>query len=163
MQKVYLPDIENQHVANFRIDILLDKLFEMIRDSPDQQRNKSLMVRHLLLDTAAQQKVNDMAKNKYFAHTSPSGITANQNVRSTGYLLPEFYPVEGNSVESLYIGTDEPKDVAAAWLASDHHRPHVYGQDAFFRDQSCIGVGFSPVPKEEHRGYWVFISAPCPN
>jgi len=159
LTKIYLPDVENQEVPSF---ILESTLFQLIRDSEDQQRDKSKMELHLLLNLAAQTKANDMANLSYFAHTSPSGVSANQNVRNTGYPLPSYYPKDGNNVESLYIGSDNPADAAAAWLTSDHHRVHVYGQDSFFGHQNCIGVGFSPVPKEKHRGYWVFISAPCP-
>lgn len=164
-KKTYMPYIENSKIPEYPVegqdDGSVDALYQTIRDSPDQQRNREAMGLHLLLEQAAQQKANDMARLGYFGHTSPSGVSANQNVRNTGYRLPEWYPVDGNNVESLYIGTDKPKDAAAAWFASDHHRPHVYGQDAFFRDQNCIGVGYAPFPKEEHRGYWVFISAPC--
>lgn len=157
-EKLFIPNIEKEEIS---LEDLKNILFYILRDSPDQQRNKSLMVRNPLLDKAAQQKATDMASNHYFAHTSPSGITANQNVRSTGYLLPESYPIEGNNVESLYIGTDVPSDAALAWFQSDHHRPHVYGQDISFRDQNCIGIGMAPVQKEQHRAYWTFISAPC--
>ncbi len=164
MEKIYLPDIQNQK-SSYPVEGeglgSVDGLYRIIRNAPQQQRNKEIMHRHLFLDQAAQQKANDMARLGYFSHTSPSGVSANENVRRTGYKLPDWYPANGNNVESLYIGSDCPEDAAAAWLASDHHRPHVYGETDFFRNQNCIGVGYAPFPKEEHRGYWVFISAPC--
>jgi len=162
-EKIYLPDIQNQKPfpVEGEGDGSVDGLYRIIRDSPDQQRNKEAMERNLFLDQAAQAKANDMARLGYFAHTSPSGVSANQNVRNTGYLLPDWYPVSGNNVESLYIGTDRPEDAAAAWLASDYHRMHVFGTEKFFREQNCIGVGYAPFPNEQHRGYWSFLSAPC--
>lgn len=162
-KKIYLPEIEDQRPVLSPDESLADTLYRIIRDSRDQRRNKSMMMRHLFLDQAAQQKANDMVRLGYFAHTSPSDVSANQNVRNTGYRLPERYPLNGNNVESLYVGANNPQDVADTWLASDYHRFHVYGQDAFFRDQNCIGVGYALFPKEENCGYWVFISAPCIN
>lgn len=157
MPKIYLPDVENEE----RLDVVQELLFRIVRDSPHQRRQQGCMQRHPSLDQAAQYKAQEMARLGYFGHTSPAGVSANQNVRKVGYPLPDWYPFGGNNVESLYIGTDRPQDAADAWFASDHHRPHVYGQDAFFAGQCCVGVGYAPFPQEEHRGYFVFISAPC--
>jgi len=163
MPKIYIADVRKEDVPIPAPvpEPVEDKLFRLIRDSDIQQRDRSKMVRHPLLDQAAQRKANDMAAKHYFAHTSPSGVSANQNVRTTGYRLPEWYPLNGNNVESLFIGSDLPEDAAGAWLDSDHHRPHVYAEDNFFRNQNCIGTAYAPFPGEEHRGYWVYLSAPC--
>lgn len=170
METTYLPDIQNRRPTEpHPTETVVELLYRIIRDSPHQERDKFLMTRHLFLDQAAQQKANDMVEKNYFSHTSPTGISANQNVRMTGYRLPEHYPLDGNNVESLYIGGDDAKEtalevaqeVADAWLNSEHHRAHVYGQNDFFRKQMCIGVGYAPIQKEENRGYFVYISAPC--
>lgn len=158
--KIYLPDIKNQD--SLPVEMPLDTLHRIIRDSPNQRRDRLAMARHVFLDQAAQQKAHDMATKGYIAHTSPSGVSANQNVRNTGYRLPDWYPNNGNNVESLYYGPNNPKDIAAAWLASDRHRAHVYGENDFFRGQTCIGVGYAPAPGEEDIGYCVYITAPCP-
>lgn len=161
--KTYLVDIQNQiDPLNAEGETLADVLYRLIRDDKNQGRVKTLMRRHPLLDIAAEKKAQDMATNHYFAHTSPLGVSANQNVRNVAYPLPDWYPANGNNVESLYIGADEPEDAAKAWWNSDQHRTHVYAQDEFFQNQNCIGVAYAPHPTEPHYGYWTFISAPCP-
>lgn len=119
------------------------------------------MVRHPLLDLAAQKKADDMAEKDYFAHTSPEGITANQNIASVGYKLPDYYFKKPNACESLSIGGHTPEDNAIGWLNSPKHRPHVYGENNFYREQECIGIGKSI--SRGGRNIYVFLSAPCAN
>jgi uncharacterized protein YkwD len=157
-EKLYLPDIEKDRVTD--IQTVQDILFRLIRDSPYQQRNVEAMVRHSLLDQAAHAKAADMAQKKYFSHTSLEGVTANENVRKTGYFLPDWYPVKGNNVESLYLGFTNPDEAVKSWYKSDFHRVHVFGEAEFFRNQNCVGIGVAKVSGED-RYYYVFISAVC--
>jgi hypothetical protein len=103
-----------------------------------------------------------MAARNYFSHTSPDGVSANQNVRNSGYELPSFYPENGNQLESLAVGPDytKAKHVVQAWYDSPHHKDHVYGKNDFFRTQTCIGIGQALSP-EDKKLYFVFISCPC--
>lgn len=135
-------------------------LFEIIRDSEHQQRNREKMVRQPLLDKAAAAKAQDMAARDYFAHTSPAGVSANQNVRNSGYPLPDWYVQNGNNVESLSIGGNTLEQIANGWYKSDKHRPHVYAEDKFFAVQLCIGIGKATA--KDGRVLFVFISCPCP-
>lgn len=152
----YLPSVKKEDKASDPTELL----FQLIRDSQHQQRNAEVMQRHLLLDIAANRKAQDLAQRDYFAHTSPDGITANQNVAKVGYSLPDYYFKVSNCVESLSIGGSTLQQVADGWYKSDKHRPHVYAEDDFYRKQNCIGVG-SAVAKDG-RMIFVFISAPCP-
>lgn len=135
-----------------------DTLFDLIKNSQYQRRVR--MVRHSLLDLAAQRKAEDLAKQEYWGHFPPNGPAPNLNVRLTGYELPDFYLDNGNNVESLAIGGGKPEDVALAWLTSKKgHRLHVFGDDLFFREQECIGIGIATA--KDTRTVSVFYSAPC--
>lgn len=137
-----------------------DELFVTVRDSPLQQR-KALHI-HPLLMLAASIKAVDMRDNDYFSHTSPTGVTSNEIIRSVGYVLPDFYRKKGNNCESIALGYATPAAVAQAWYESPGHRVHVYGENTFYREQECIGVGFAFFMHHEAvRTLSVFLSAPC--
>lgn len=135
-----------------------DILFDLIENSSYQKRKA--MYRHPLLWLAAQKRADDMAEKDYFAHISPSGVSPNQVVRSVGYVLPDWYPKDKNNVESISIGGGEPENVALAWLNSKKgHRLQVFGEDDFYREQECVGIGRSKA--RDGRIITVFLSAPC--
>lgn len=73
-------------------------------------------------------------------HRSSDGRTPNEVVIDYGYLLPGWWPVVGNSVETLYGGSGG--HVLAAVLASEPHRTHLLGQAGFVTHRE-IGVGES--------------------
>lgn len=153
--RVFLPTIRPD--KNFFIQTHAAALFELIKNSSYQQRNK--MSRHPFLDLAAQRKAEDLAKQEYWGHFPPNGPTPNLNVRLTGYELPDNYSDDGNNVESLCIGGRTPESVANVWYTSVSHRSHVYGVDSFFREQECVGIGIA-IAKDK-RIVSVFYSAPC--
>lgn len=157
-KKLLIPYVVND---SNKIESDRDRLFFLIVNSSLQQRLK--IVRDPLLDLAAENKANDLADKDYFSHTSPDGVTANENVRSTGYILPDWYPVKSNNVESLALVNSNPKDLAQEtlnmWTSSPLHRAHVFGEVETFRKQECGGVGKA---RTVYGGYvMVFISAPC--
>jgi uncharacterized protein YkwD len=108
--------------------------------------------------TIAQAKADEMRKLNYFAHTSPTGQTVNEFIESRGYRLPDWYPDQGNSCESLRLGPNDINSTINAWLKSPGHRVHVVGENDFFRDQTAIGVGLSEDP--DGGTISVFMSAP---
>lgn len=72
-----------------------------------------------LLVKAAQNKTDDMFKNQYFEHISPSGVTPAQVVTSAGYK----YNMTG---ENLALGDfKDEKDLVDAWMASPGHRANI--------------------------------------
>ena len=119
------------------------------------------MTRHSLLDLAAQNKAEDMVKSGYFGHTSPEGLSANENIVLAGYQIPDYYSIKGNNGESIYKGNiGEPVDrPATAWYESLGHRVHVYGLNNFYSDQEYIGIGWSE--SEGSLAYVVFLSMPA--
>lgn len=133
-----------------------DEIFLRIKNHPEQERKR--IIRHPLLDEAAQNKAEDMAKRKYFGHTSPEGLTANENILLTGYEIPDYYPKKGNNGESISRGGGIPHKVVEGWFNSKPHRVHVFGHDGFYREQECVGVGWA---EGTDFNYSVFISMPC--
>lgn len=71
-----------------------------------------------ILSKAAQLKAEDMAKNGYFAHTSPTGKTPWYWLDLAGYK----YDFAG---ENLAIDFNETSDVTNAWMNSPAHRANI--------------------------------------
>ena len=71
-----------------------------------------------LLQAAAQEKANDMAKNNYFAHTSPTGITPWHWFENVGY---DF----SYAGENLAVNFSDSQDVTNAWMNSPEHRANI--------------------------------------
>lgn len=71
-----------------------------------------------LLTKAAQLKVNDMAKNGYFAHYSPTGI-------SPWYWFTEAGYVYQRAGENLAVNFDDSEDVVQAWMNSPTHKENI--------------------------------------
>lgn len=160
MKKTFIP-----FVANEAEQIDWDKvdLFSKIRVSKLQGRTR--MVVDSLLAEAAQNKADDMVVRHYFSHTSPDGISANQNIRNTGYILPDWYPVDSNNCESLaWINGNDPgktliQTTIDLWANSPAHVDHVFGRTDFYKGQECIGVGKAVT--DTGKTIFTFLSAPC--
>lgn len=114
-----------------------------------------------LLALAAQRKAEDFARNGYVAHTSPAGVSANANVRSAGWMLPDWYPADGNNVESIAAGYSTVEQVYTAWQSSFLHWRHIAGEHEFFRLQTCFGTAYHYAPGVGFQHYFVLVSAPC--
>jgi hypothetical protein len=71
-----------------------------------------------LLESAAQDKANDMAKNGYFAHTSPTGITPWYWFQKVGYNF--IY-----AGENLAVNFVDSSDVMNAWMNSPEHKANI--------------------------------------
>ncbi len=71
-----------------------------------------------LLQAAAQEKADDMAKNGYFAHTSPAGITPWHWFENVGY---DF----SYAGENLAVNFFDSQDVTNAWMNSPEHRANI--------------------------------------
>ena len=71
-----------------------------------------------ILQEAAQEKANDMAKNDYFAHTSPAGLTPWYWFQKAGYNF-------SYAGENLAVNFSDSKDVMDAWMNSPEHRANI--------------------------------------
>ena len=70
------------------------------------------------LTAAAQAKADDMAKNGYFAHTSPAGVTSWYWFKQAGYSF-------SYAGENLAVDFTDSTDVNTAWLDSPTHRANI--------------------------------------
>lgn len=95
------------------------------------------------LDLAAVEKLNDMAKNEYFAHISPSGTTPWVWIKKAEY----NYSVAG---ENLAIGFLTAEETVKAWMDSPTHKANVINSQ--YRD---IGVAVKGVEIEGNEGILV--------
>lgn len=97
----------------------------------DERQVESLgtLKRSSVLDTAAKLKAQDMAKNEYFAHYSPKGIS------------PWFWFGEAkynfvHAGENLAIHFTDSSDVVTAWMDSPTHKANIMNGN-----YTEIGVG----------------------
>lgn len=153
MAKIFIPLVKKDDA----LDPDIQRALEIILTAGWQERSNPYASALLML--AAKKKATEMAERNYFSHTSPSGVSANANVRNTGYFLPDWYPKDGNNVESIYAGSCSPDEAIAAWLKSERHHIHLTGSDSFYRGQSAIGIG--KYKGKDNGCRWVFLSAPA--
>jgi hypothetical protein len=90
----------------------------------------------------AQNRANDMTRRKYFAHLDLDGRWPNKHLAIAG-CLPDGYPENGNSVESITLNYRTPLSAWEALKRSPGHRPHVLGTHEFWQAQTLVGVGWS--------------------
>lgn len=80
--------------------------------------NEAPLVRNSVLDHAATLKAEDMAKEGYFAHDSPNGLTPWHWFKEAGYT----FLYAGENLAINFIDADEVRN---AWLASPLHRANL--------------------------------------
>lgn len=71
-----------------------------------------------LLDKAAQEKAEDMIKNRYFGHFSPTGVSPWHWIKNVGY----NYHYAGENLALNFVDSDA---VVRAWLNSPSHRANL--------------------------------------
>ncbi|MFQ3545946.1 CAP domain-containing protein [Halobacillus rhizosphaerae] len=79
----------------------------------------------------AQTKANDMAKNNYFSHTSPTYGSPFQMMKQFGV---SYHIAE----ENIAAGQQTPDEVVKAWLNSPGHRKNIMNKNV-----THIGVGYA--------------------
>jgi hypothetical protein len=89
-----------------------------------------LTIDHDLMN-AAQMKAEDMAKQRYFAHSSPDGTVAWDYLRKVSY----NYSVAG---ENLAVTNQDAETVVVSWLNSPSHRDNLLS-----KNYSDFGVGMA--------------------
>lgn len=77
-----------------------------------------ILSRNSVLDIAAQLKAEDMAKNSYFAHYSPAGVSPWHWFGIVGYNFV-------HAGENLAIHFSDSDDIVDAWMASPSHRANI--------------------------------------
>jgi hypothetical protein len=99
--------------ANIASNVLID-----MANNARSQSKVGMLVRNKKLDYAANLKVSDMIKNKYFSHNSPDGTTPWYFIHEAGY---DFV----YAGENLAINFFESIDVQNAWMNSETHRANL--------------------------------------
>lgn len=154
LKTIYLPWVATSQGTSYISES--ERLAHLILEADWQQR-KHGEVNHLLMK-AAQYKADQMAALGYFSHISPTGEAPNDYVRAHGYVLPDWYPVGKNNIESIALGAKTPEEAIQLWLASPTHKTHLAGEIAFYAGQEQVGVGIATRP--DGARVWVFLSAP---
>lgn len=89
------------------------------------------LTRNPVLDAAATLKAQDMAKNSYFSHDSPTGVTPWHWFKEAGYTF-------AHAGENLAVYFTDSGEVVDAWMNSPTHRANIVGSQ--YRE---IGVGIA--------------------
>lgn len=99
------------------------------------------------LSAAAQAKANDMGKNNYWSHISPSGKTAQDFIINSGYQ----FTVAG---ENLAYGFNSANSVNAAWMKSPEHKANILNAS-----YTNVGFGVAEAPNFLGEGPKVIVVA----
>jgi hypothetical protein len=103
--------------SNFLAAVLPSVLTDLVNADRSAVHVQKLTVSPLLTE-AARLKAEDMAKNAYFAHTSPAGVTPWFWIRNVGYRF-------GAAGENLAVHYNDSEAVNAALMASPSHRANI--------------------------------------
>jgi len=87
-----------------------------------EQYGLPLVQEDSLLNKAAQDKAQDMLKNKYFSHYSPAGVSPWYWIDKSGY---DYY-YAGENLAMNFLDTEE---VIKGWLNSPSHRENLLNKD----------------------------------
>ena len=117
-------------VLGISSDISVDSLVALTNKEREANGVGSLTI-NAQLSQAAAQKAEDMLKNDYWAHNSPSGTTPWVFIKNSGY----NYVYAG---ENLAKGFSTSQEVVDAWMNSPSHRANMLS--ANYKD-----VGFAVV------------------
>ncbi len=96
-----------------------------------------------MLATAARAKSTDMAVRSYFAHTSPSGVTASQLRKNYGYTFNTF------SGENIAAGNATANATFLQWRDSPAHRDNMLSTN-----YKVIGIGYAYGATSPYKHYW---------
>lgn len=98
-------------------DITAQKVIQLVNGERLSQGINAL-IENTVLDKAAKDKVKDMIKNDYFAHTSPSGVSPWHWIEKNGY----DYKYAGENLAINFLSADSQQK---AWMASPTHRKNI--------------------------------------
>jgi hypothetical protein len=102
-------------------DMTSEETIDLVNKTRVSQNMAELTVNEKL-SQAAEKKIDDMLKNDYFAHTSPSGIAPWAWFTKVGY----DYKFAG---ENLAINFSNAAEQQAAWMKSETHRKNILSPD----------------------------------
>lgn len=130
---------------------LAQSFFDELASHPEQQHPSLIL--DSCLTAAAQLRASQVAIE--FDHCF-MGYCANKIVR-TLCPLPQEYPDEGNSIESLVGGVENSSVALRALLRSEKHANHLLGRTPFFKEQNRVGISFLHEPQSKYQYYYVIL------
>lgn len=136
----------NGHVLGDTSNLTSNYLLEETNQSRSKEKQPPLTL-DSQLSSAAQAKAEDMAKNNYWAHTSPSGKTPWSFIGSSGYQ----YQSAG---ENLAYGFSNASGVVNGWMNSAEHRANILS-DSY----KHVGFGVATSPNFQGKGPQTIVVA----
>lgn len=139
-------------------------IFELIRQHPDQGRDRDKMVWHDTLAWVAEQRCKRQAEQGWTGHIDPWGYGPNWYVRDAGIKLPDGYGTDddANNIESVSHNGDGSVQGQGgtwdAWMRSPGHRIHLLGEEPTFAAQVLVGVGYYYLKTSAKRHYWCVLT-----
>lgn len=113
-------------LSNFESDVVT------LTNKERQQAGLSELQVDNALSNAAREKSNDMQRNGYFSHTSPT-------YGSPFDMMRDFGITYKSAGENIAQGQRTPDEVVQAWMNSEGHRANILNPD-----YTHIGVGYDP-------------------
>ncbi len=138
---IWLPTVLSSYDHPCKLDPQAARLLELLKRDPEQRRTGVYCDRTLV--QVAQHRAQDMQIRRYFNHMDPDGHWPNFWALQFGCKLPDYYPANGNSIESIALNYPT---VEATWQAlklSRGHRMHVLGEHEFYSEQKAAGIAVS--------------------
>ena len=108
-------------LANEPLGITKEEVIQMVNDSREKEGVK-VLAENGKLSQAAAAKAEDMLKENYFAHNSPSGKTPWFWIEQAGY----DYHYAGENLAMDFKNADEQH---AAWMKSPTHKKNILNKD----------------------------------
>ncbi len=104
--------------SDWLVSTILPAVIVELTNDERYTEDLSLLRRNATLDEAAKLKAEDMAKNEYFAHYSPAGVSPWYWFDQAGY----DYLQAG---ENLAVHFTESSEVIEAWMESPTHKANI--------------------------------------
>jgi uncharacterized protein YkwD len=102
-----------------------------------RHRMRPLRLNHKL-SRAAQRHSRAMARHRFFSHTSLSGASFVDRIRSTGYLSGAHSWAVGENIAYGTGSRSTPRSIGTAWMNSPPHRANVLSTS-----YRSIGIGIA--------------------
>lgn len=104
--------------SDWLVTTVLPAVVVDLTNAERSQNAETPLQRNAVLDAAARLKAEDMAKNEYFAHFSPTGV-------SPWHWFDEVDYVYAHAGENLAIHFTDSSEVVEAWMNSPAHRDNI--------------------------------------
>lgn len=166
MYKTFLPiilngeseDNINASDAGYISNVELE-FFELIKNHPEQRRNRDLIFQSPILQLSTNYRSQDMIDKNYVGHISPTYEYPNEV--AIRYGCSSITGPKSNGIESIVVGTHDPLVGFNALMNSPNHKMHLMGENEHFATFYGIGVSLCIGENSKYRYYWTIHIANC--